>query len=237
MTYLALEIRRTLRAPAFLLVTLGLPVALFLMEASLYRGNVPGTSVRYTPYLLASMAAYGALMAAINTGARTAGERAAGWQRQLRLTPLSPLGYLASKAVVSMMVALPPIVVVAVVGALVRGVRLPAGGWIQMVVGVWLATLPFAALGLLIGQIASGQNVQAYSMGSMLTLSLAGGVWIPANEFPDWMQSVAHVLPSYWMADIGHDVVIGGGGIGTAVAVLAAYTLALGAAVMLRYRR
>ncbi|WP_433431068.1 ABC transporter permease [Nonomuraea sp. CA-141351] len=225
MTFLALEIRRTLRAPAFLIVTLGMPVALLLIEGSLY-GSTGST------YLMSGMAAYGALMAAISTGARVATERTAGWQRQLRLTPLSPPTYLAAKAVVSMMVALPPIVAVALAGAVVQGVRLPVGGWLQAVAGVWLATLPFAVLGLLIGQVATGQNVQAYSMGSMLTLSLAGGLWIPVTQFPGWLADLARVLPSYWLAAVGH-----GGELGTAVLVLGGYTVALAAAVMARYRR
>jgi len=100
--YLALESKRALRNPRFLMFTMIFPVVIFLIDVAAFgNGLVPGsTTVTFAPYIMVSMAAFGAFMAAMNTGARTAVERAAGWQRQLRLTPLKPTGYLVAKAAV-----------------------------------------------------------------------------------------------------------------------------------------
>jgi energy-coupling factor transporter ATP-binding protein EcfA2 len=58
------------------------------------------------------------LVASTAGGAMVAVERALGWTRQLRLTPLRPLAYMAIKVLSAMVLGLMSVVVVFVVGAL-----------------------------------------------------------------------------------------------------------------------
>lgn len=235
--YLVLEAKRALRSPRLLIFTVVFPVVLFLVYRGLYGSQkVQGSDGTYAAYLMCSMAAFGALAAALNTGARTAAERSTGWQRQLRLTPLTPRGYLFAKAAVGMAVALPSVLLVSIVGAF-SGVSLSASGWVQVVIGVWLATLPFAVLGLLIGQLATADSMQVYTSGIMLFLSLLGGLWIPVTIFPHWLAGIAKVLPSYWLADVGHAAVTQSHDLGQAAEILAIWTVALAFAVVRRYQR
>ena len=53
-------------------------------------------------YIMVSMALYGAALTAASAGAMVAMERAMGWSRQLRLTPLSPVAYILMKAIVAL---------------------------------------------------------------------------------------------------------------------------------------
>ena len=237
--YLGLESKRALRNPRFLMFTMIFPVVIFLIDVAAFgNGLVPGSrTVTFAPYIMVSMAAFGAFMAAMNTGARTAVERAAGWQRQLRLTPLKPTGYLVAKAAVGTLVALPPIVLVALVGIVVEHVHLSAGGWAQVVLGVWVASIPFAVLGLLVGQLATSETMQVFTSGLMIVLGFLGGILIPVTVFPNWMQHVAQVLPSYWLADVGHSALLGNRDIGTAIIWLAGWTVVLAFAVVRRYQR
>lgn len=238
-SYLILETRRALRNPRTLIFTFGFPVALYLLYCGMY-GDQPlggGTQLSAKSYLMVSMAAYGAFMAAMSSGGRTALERASGWQRQLRLTPLSPGGYLLAKGIAGMLAALPPIVLVSLIGGLVEGVDLPVAGWAQVVFGVWLATIPFAVLGLLVGQVATADSLQPITMTVMLLLAFIGGIFIPTQIFPQWLQDVAQALPSYWLAEVGHGALFGNTRTGTAILVLASYTVVLGFAVIRRYRR
>jgi ABC-2 type transport system permease protein len=237
-TYLALEARRALRNPRFLIFTVVFPVVLLLIDVAAFgKGNVPGSHTSYAAYLMVSMASWGGFMAAMNTGARTAVERTAGWQRQLRLTPLRPTAYLIAKGAVGLLVALPPIIVVAVVGRLVEGVSLSTGGWFQVILGVWVATIPFAVLGLLVGQIATNETMQVFTSGLMIVLGFLGGVLIPITVFPTWMGDIARVLPSYWLADVGHSALLGNTDIGKAVLWLAGWTVVLAFGVVRRYQR
>jgi ABC-2 type transport system permease protein len=220
-----------MRDAKFLLFAVALPVGLYLLMADRFADmGLPA------PYVMGSIAAFGAVKTALDVGARTAVERGIGWQRQLRLTPLSGLGYLLGKASVAMVVALPPVAGVSLVAALVSGVRLPVGGWALAVLGVWAGTVPFALLGLLIGQFATAQNLQAYQGAVVLVLSFLGGLFIPVSTFPPALATVAEVLPSYWLAQVGHAAALGGDSWRAAL-VLALYALVLGAAVAVRYRR
>jgi ABC-2 type transport system permease protein len=237
--YLALETKRAVRNPRALIFTIVFPVVLFLVYKGLYGSGtitVNGRPVSTTAFLMVNMAAFGSFMAAMNTGARTAVERAAGWQRQLRLTPLTPRGYLMAKAGVAMFVALPSVVLVSLVG-LASGVHLSGGAWLQVVVGVWVATLPFAVLGLLIGQLATAESLQVYTSGIMLLCSLLGGLWIPITLFPSWLGDIAKVLPSYWLADVGHDALAASNDVGHAVIALAIWAVVLAFLVVRRYQR
>ncbi|MGW5261049.1 ABC transporter permease [Microbispora sp. NPDC004025] len=228
--YLAFEIRRTLRDAKFLLFAVALPVGLYLLMADRFADmGLPA------PYVMGGIAAFGAVKTALDVGARTAVERGIGWQRQLLLTPLSGLGYLLAKASVAMIVALPPVAGVSLVAALVSGVRLSAGGWALAVLGVWAGTVPFALLGLLIGQFATAQNLQAYQGAVVLLLGFVGGLFIPVSTFPPLLASVAKALPSYWLAQVGHAAALGGDGWRAAL-ILTLYALVLGTVVAVRYR-
>jgi ABC-2 type transport system permease protein len=236
--YLALEAKRALRNPRFLMFTVVFPVVLFFIEAGIFgSSNVPGSSTTFTTYLMASFGAYGGFMASLNTGARTAVERSIGWQRQLRLTPLTPRGYLIGKAAVGEVVALPPILLVALVAGLFEGVHMSPANWALTVVGTWLACIPFAVLGLLVGQLATAETMQVYTTGLMLLLAFLGGILFPVTMFPSWLANIAKVLPSYWLADIGHGPTVGYDHVGTAIIVLAVWTVVLAFGVARRYQR
>lgn len=236
--YLGLEAKRALRNPRFLMFTMLFPVVIFAIDVAAFgKGNVPGSSVSYAAYLMVSLAAFGTFMAAMNTGARTAVERSVGWQRQLRLTPLKPTSYLVAKGAVGTLVALPPILLVSLVGVLAEHVQLSAASWVQVVLGVWVATIPFAVLGLLVGQLATSETMQVFTSGLMIVLGFLGGILIPVQVFPHWIENIAQVLPSYWLAEVGHGALLGNTDIGRAALWLAGWTVVLAFGVVRRYQR
>jgi ABC-2 type transport system permease protein len=79
--------------------------------------------------------------------------------------------------------------------------------------------------------------MQVFTSGLMIVLGFLGGILIPVTVFPNWMQHVAQVLPSYWLADVGHSALFGNTDIGTAVIWLAGWTVVLAFAVVRRYQR
>jgi ABC-2 type transport system permease protein len=233
--YLLLEVRRTMRSTRFLIFSVAFPVLMFLLYVGIFANGDKAT----IGVLMVNMTAFGALSAALFAGARVAVERSLGWQRQLRLTPLSGAGYLIAKGVTGMLIALPAVVLVPVVGAVVEGVSLDAGGWLRVTVGIWLAAIPFALLGLFVGQIGTPETMQPIMSMTMMTMSLLGGIFIPIDSMPPWMTNIAHVLPSYWLGQVGRGAVTTdlSVNLGEAVLMLAIWTAVLGVAVVRRYRR
>jgi ABC-2 type transport system permease protein len=228
------EVRRILRSPRFLVIAVGLPVAYYLLFSSLYATGPDAGQVLLV--LMIDMAAFGAISAAVTTGGRVAVERSVGWNRQLRLTPLPGWAYLGAKAVVTMLVAVPALLPVFVMGAL-KGVELPGPTWLVVFLTAWVGILPFAAIGLLIGSLATQDSAQGLSMVTMLAFTLLGGILIPASVLPPTMLAIAHALPSFWMADIPIEQAFGGGVPLDGIAVMAAWFVVIGALAAWRYRR
>jgi ABC-2 type transport system permease protein len=234
-TYLLLEARRAMRSGRFMIFSIAFPVLLFL----LYVGIWANGDKAIAGVLMVNMTAFGALSAALFAGGRVAVERSLGWQRQLRLTPLSGSGYLAAKGITGMLLALPAIVLVPLVGAVVEGVSLDAAGWVRVTIGIWLAVIPFALIGLLIGQVATPDSMQPIMSLTMMTMSMLGGIFIPIDTMPGWLTQVSHVLPSYWLGQVGRGAVTSDLSVdlGQTVLVLAIWTAVVGLGVTRRYRR
>ena len=100
-----------------------------------------------------------------------------------------------------------------------------------------LELIPFAVLGLVIGFAGTVDTVQPISMITYLGLSILGGLWFPVEQFPAFLQVIAKITPSYWLADLGRSVLGGYGVPTTAVLVLAAWTVALGVLGAVAYSR
>lgn len=236
--YLLLESKVIIRNGRFLIFTLIMPAGLFMVYVGLWGGPgavyPDGTPVIAS--LMVSMAGYGAMGAAMSTGSLIAVEREYGWMRQLRLTPMTGLGYLLSKATLSMLVALPAILVVSLLGVTVAGVELAAAQWAGVTLGLWLAVIPFAALGVAMGQLSTADSSHAIGGAVMMILGLAGGMWIPSQVVPEWMAGIMRVTPSFWLREVGQSAVNRALDLRTCVLVLAAWTVVATLAAARGYR-
>jgi ABC-2 type transport system permease protein len=233
---LALEVRRMVRSPRFLLFTVAFPVIFFAVFAGLYHGDAPdGTPAK--AYLMTEMAVFGGMGATINAGARIAVERQVGWNRLLRLTPLAPRAYVLTKLVTALVVAVPGIALVFATGLFAEGVHLEPGQWARMGVTFVVGLLPFAVLGAALGYVATGDSAQSMTGGVLMLLALFGGVWFPVESMPRLMAAVAHGLPSYWLGIMARAPLTGQHAGGGGLAVMLAWTVGLGLFVARRYRR
>jgi len=235
--YLLLEMRRTVRSVQFLVFAIGFPLVFYLLFSAMFGAQTLGT-VSANVYLMVSMGAYGAMGAAINANsARLAAERTTGWSRDLRVTPLGIGAYTAVKTVLAFVLALPGFAVVAGAAVLVHHVGLAAATWLDLFALMWLGSLPFAVLGVLLGYVFNAESAQAGSMIVYLGLALLGAMWIPIRVMPSTLAHVALWLPSYRYADLGWRVVAGQPASGADVAILAAYALGMAVLAGQLYRR
>jgi ABC-2 type transport system permease protein len=201
LTYLLTELKRSYRNPRYVLFTIGVPLVLFLVIGNAYDQDTGGVSGQ--TWYMVNMGVFGAMGAVLGVGARIAIERDAGWNRQLRLTPLPPLGYVVGKVATGMLVALPALLLVDLAGALTGKVDLTAVQWAELLGLGWLVLLPMAVVGVGIGYLASGDSGQAVTGGLVMMLSMFGGLWFPIDATsPQWLQSVAHLMPTYWITQV-----------------------------------
>jgi ABC-2 type transport system permease protein len=204
-----LELTRALRNRKFLFFSVVYPSVLFLLIAGSADDStkVDGTGLTLPTYMMVSMASFGALTAVLmGNSERIAKERENGWVRQLRLTTLPGRGYVLAKTAGAAVVSLPSIVVVFAVAAVVKDVRLDAWQWLALTGAIWAGSLVFAALGVAIGYIASGDAVRPITMIIYFGLSILGGLWFPSNGFPQWLQDIAKWLPTHAYAAVGRAI-------------------------------
>ncbi len=236
--YTRLEAQRILREPRFAIFTVAVPLALFLVDASIFKSSGGFDGIAIGKYLMVSMAVFGATSAALNaTGARLAEERRSGWLRQLNITPLSAWSVVAAKTLASMTLTLPAVTLIYLFGALTQGVTLQAWQWLALLLASWLGSLPFAALGVLIGSAGNVDTSQPLVTGSMFFLNIFGGIFIPLQVLPKTMAHIAAILPSNRYAELGWDIANGHAPSTLAIAVLAAWTIGLCATGVLAYHR
>lgn len=206
LAYVRLEVRRTLRDTGFVVVGVATPLMMYLLFTNLGTGDSPSDQMDYARYSMIGMAAYGALGAALAVGPGVAEDKARGWLRQLRVTPLSPLRVVLGRALTAGVTVLPAIVVVFAAGALVDGVRLALWQWAAAAGLMWLGTVPFTLLGLGNGYGLTAQTTGVVSMITMTGLSVVGGLWIPVDVFPGWLAAVSRWTPTARFGDLGWSV-------------------------------
>ncbi|MHA7985170.1 ABC transporter permease [Rathayibacter sp. CAU 1779] len=239
-TYLGLESLRQLRNVASLVFTFLLPIGMLLLFGSIYGSGGAVDHVTGLPWIVVTtvqMAGYGGMMAALGQAFSIVAERSVGWNRQLRLTRLSGMGYLISKVTAALVVALASILVIITISVLVFHPALSFAGWAMAALGLWFGVIPFAFIAVLIGQFAKLQFAQPLFMVIFFGLAILGGLWVPLSVLPTWMTNISQFVPSYWLNRLGQMGAHLSGDILAPVLVLVAWTLVLGALVVWRYRR
>jgi ABC-2 type transport system permease protein len=234
MIYLKYELLRALRNTRFFLFSLGFPLVLFLVIAGPNRHATLG-GIPLPLYFLSGMITWGTMSGVVSSGARIATERAAGWNRQLRLTPLTARTYLRAKVLGGYVVAAMSIVLLYVAG-IALGVRLPADRWLGMTGLILIGLVPFAALGIWLGHVLSPEAIGPAIGGISALFALLGGAWGPL-AVSGFMLRVAQALPSYWLVQAGHVAATGTGWGVRGWVVIAAWALLFGALATRAFRR
>ena len=238
--YLGLESLRQLKNVRSLVFTFVVPLVMLLLFGGIYGSSGQIDKVTGLPWIIVTtvqMAGYGGMMAALGQAFTIVTERSVGWNRQLRITPLTGVGYLVSKVMAALAVALLTIVALIVISVLVFHASLSFGAWTLAALGLWLGVIPFAFIAVLIGQFAKPQFAQPLFMVVFLGMAILGGLWVPLSVLPDWMTTIAQAVPSYWLNRLGQMGAHLSGDILAPVLVLAAWTAVLAALVVWRYRR
>ncbi|MEV7771774.1 ABC transporter permease [Kitasatospora sp. NPDC086791] len=221
-----LEIRRVLRNRRTVLFTVAMP-ALFLLSFGLPNGGRQAGRIAVLPLTVINMGVYAAMLAATSCGAGVALERGVGWTRQLRLTPLLPIAYVAVKVVTAMAIALLAVVVQYLLGA-ASGVRMPLRVWLLSGLIGWLGSAAFAALGLFVGYLLPSENVMQFVGPALALLALLGGLFVPLPLLPDGVRTVAALTPLYGVGQLARAPLTGEvslGAVANAVLWTAAFTV------------
>ena len=236
LSFLKMEIRRVLRNRRTMVFILIMPAVFFLLFGLPQKGQHFDNGASVVAYVMISLAVYGAMVATTSGGGMVAVERAQGWSRQLRLTPLTPTAYVLTKILTAMTLGLVAVLVEFAVGAF-SGVRMPMHVWLYAGLAAWLGSLVFAAFGLFVGYLAPAENVMQFLGPILAILAMFGGLFVPLEVLPHIMQTIAKFTPVYGVGELARSPLIGTGFTMTAVANIVLWTAAFGVGAALLYRR
>lgn len=228
---------RNLRNPWTIGFAVLMPAALYLLfGAAPDYGRLPVAHGTVAGVIMSSMALFGAMMAAVNVAGAVSDERAVGWNRQLRLTPLRPWAYLSSKLLAALALTFLVVAVTFTVGAL-TGARLDPALWARSFVVAWLAgTALFAAFGLAVGYLFTGEAVLGVVGPFMSLFAFFGGLFVPLEQLGSVMQTVGAWTPMFGVRLLVEQPILGQPvGLGAIVNVTAWFTLFCAVAIW-RYR-
>ncbi|KRF17243.1 hypothetical protein ASG90_08030 [Nocardioides sp. Soil797] len=200
-TVLRIELRRMLRNKRTLIFTLVFPAGLFLAFGGQKEWNESVGNGNVAAYIMVSMALYGAAVTAASGGASVALERAVGWSRQLRLTPVHPAVHIIVKALIALVLGALAIAVVNVVGIAQGKPDMPVHIWIECALLTLVCTLVFAALGVFVGYVVPGENAMQVLGPGLALFSFLGNVFIPLDE-GSAVYKVAEFTPMFGVAEV-----------------------------------
>jgi ABC-2 type transport system permease protein len=237
LAYTRYELLRTLRNRRFFVLSLGFPLTLYFLIAGPQRNdhNLAGSGISAPLYFMVGMVAFGTMSSMLSCGARISAERAVGWNRQLRISPLSTRAYFRAKVLTAYLTALLTMLILYASGAAL-GVAMPAADWLEMTILILICLVPFAALGVAIGHMLTPDSIGPAMGGGVALLAFLGGTWFPIPS-SGFLHDIGQLLPSYWLVQASH-IALGAHPWGMkAWLVLIAWTVVLVAFARRAYRR
>ena len=217
------EVLRYLRNPGFLLPTLLFPTVFYIMFG-VFLARQGDEAARY---LLASYGTFAVMAPGLfGFGVSIAMERENGQLTLRRALPAPPIAYLLGKMAMAMLVAAGVLTLLTLLAVFVAHVSLTGMQIANLFATNVPGTLPFCALGLLIGTLVKGQAAPALINMLYLPMAFLSGLWFPLQALPKAIQVIAPALPSYHLNALALDAVdIAQTRALPHVAVLAAFTV------------
>jgi ABC-2 type transport system permease protein len=235
-TMFGLEVKRMVRDFRFFIFTIGMPIMIYVMSSKSSYGDVGSTPI--AKYMLVSMATFGAIGSALSVGGpRIAEERKIGWTRQLRLTPMGSGRYVVAKVLTASVMCLASVLLIFAFGLGVKHVSMTGTQWLGSGIAVWIGSLVFAALSILLGYLFTPTSITVGLMVVNLGFSFLGGLFWPVNAFPSWLKIGAYITPTYHLSQLGHAAQMGNFPAMSDVGTLLGYLILFGALAGWLYQR
>jgi ABC-2 type transport system permease protein len=194
------ELLKLARNRSYLFSMVGFPVLFYLLFAVTNRNSAfHGHTI--ARYLLAGYACFGAMGSSLfGIGAGLAFERGHGWLEMKRASPMPAAAYLLAKLCISITFAVGVTLLLMILGTTMAGVQITAGEGLRLLAVIAAGVVPFASLGLVIGLLMPANAAPGVINLVYLPLSFCGGLWMPIETLPHWLQVTAHGLPSFWFS-------------------------------------
>lgn len=196
LTYLWLDLYRSLREPANLFFVVAFPVAMYLVF-----GRLNASAGDYGPHahgnvsasVMLAMASFSACLGATSASAAAAVEQSAGWGRQMAVTSRGLRGYLVVKTGTAVGTAALPVVVVLTAGALTDS-QMEGWAWATSPLICLIGVLPFVLWGLAAGMWLPSSASIGIATSLVSLFAFIGNAFMPLNRT---LLTISRFTPMY----------------------------------------
>lgn len=226
----------TIRVPIAVVGTMMFPALALLFFV------VPQDAVAGDPVIATAAAGQLSLFAVVSVclfqfGAGVAEDRASAWDPYVRTLPAGAAPRMAGRMINGALFALLGIVPVVLVAALLTEATVTVGRLLLGLVALLVAAIPFLGMGLAIGYSLSLKAALPVAQVILFPMAFGGGLFLPPEIFPGWLDAISQVLPTRAGRDIVVPALVGGNVPARAVIVLLAWSVATLALAAWAYRR
>jgi ABC-2 type transport system permease protein len=229
------QFTETIRVPIAVIGTMLFPslsLLFFVVPQSFAKD--PGAATTAT----AQLAVFAVMSVCLfNYGVGVAEDRALPWDSYLRTLPVGPSPRLIGRllnGLAFIVLGLLPLVLIA---WLLTAATLAPSRLFLTAFALLAAGLPLFAAGISIGYSMSTKAALAVAQSLLLPLAFAGGLLLPPETFPGWLNSISLWLPTRAGRDLVVSATTGVALPGTTLLVLAGWTVITGSLAVGAYRR
>jgi ABC-2 type transport system permease protein len=195
------EMVKMLRTPGFAVPTIAFPVMFYLLFGVLL-GSMRG-NMQMGVYALAAYAVFGTMSPGLfGFGVTLALEREQGLLTFRQALPAPPGAFLLARMAMAMLFVSISTLLLIVVAITAGKVELTFPQALLLYVTNVLGVMPFAAIGLYLGAISSGNSAPAIINVVYLPMAFLAGLWVPLQFLPPVVQQLAPLWPAHHLAQL-----------------------------------
>lgn len=197
------DIRIFVRDPAATFFTVALPVVFLVLFVTIFGSQTLDSGVETSTYFVPGITALAVVSATfVNLSITLTQQRENGVLKRVRGTPLPPWVFIAGRVVTAVVVGLVMAVLLVTMGQVFYGVAVPGSTAVGFLLTLAVGAAAFSALGIVVtGAIPTEAAAPAVANAVSLPLFFISGIFVPAENIPDWLLSIADVFPLKPFAD------------------------------------
>jgi ABC-2 type transport system permease protein len=199
-----LEVKASLRNGQSLGFTLIFPIVLLVLFATIFSGTFEGTGVSVAQYYVAGIMGSVVMSTGfVSTAISVAFDRDAGLLKRLAGTPMPKASFFIGRVIAVFLLVLAQVAILIILGVVFYHLDLPssAGRWLTFAWVLVLGALTSTLLGLAVGgRIRNAKAGPAVVNLPFVVLQFISGVFLPFNQLPATIKTVAGFFPLRWLS-------------------------------------
>jgi ABC-2 type transport system permease protein len=195
------QMRAFWRMPSISATALLMPLMLFVFFVLPYARAPWHGSITVGAYMLAGIGAYAAgSVMVFDFGVTVAIDRGQRVDLLMRAAPLPGPVFLAARIAAALVFSVVAVAALFAVALVAGGIDLPVATWLDLGARLLVGAVPFLALGFAIAYLTSASAAPAVANLVYIGMAFASGMLVRLDQMPDFLRSIAPILPTYHFA-------------------------------------